>query len=185
MTPRLPVCHQGLFEIRSAIVKPVVIKRDGCRVPFNGMRIIEAVAKSAEAVGIKDLAYCASIAEQITQQLAGRDEVAIHDIQNMVENLLMAGERKEMARAYIEYRHDRDMAREKQGRLSQEIRGLIEQSNADRNTGQDDVWVERVKVSNVRSHNVITIRHNLTFSYPFVYTTSRECMKDGAMSELA
>lgn len=131
MTPRLPVCHQGLFEIRSAIVKPVVIKRDGCRVPFNGMRIIEAVAKSAEAVGIKDLAYCASIAEQITQQLAGRDEVAIHDIQNMVENLLMAGERKEMARAYIEYRHDRDMAREKQGRLSQEIRGLIEQSNAD------------------------------------------------------
>lgn len=112
-------------------MKPVVIKRDGCRVPFNGMRIIEAVAKSAEAVGIKDLAYCASIAEQITQQLAGRDEVAIHDIQNMVENLLMAGERKEMARAYIEYRHDRDMAREKQGRLSQEIRGLIEQSNAD------------------------------------------------------
>ncbi len=112
-------------------MKPVVIKRDGCRVPFNGMRIIEAVAKSAEAVGIKDLAYCASIAEQITQQLAGRDEVAIHDIQNMVENLLMAGERKEMARAYIEYRHDRDMAREMQGRLSQEIRGLIEQSNAD------------------------------------------------------
>ena len=90
-------------------MKPVVIKRDGCRVPFNGMRIIEAVAKSAEAVGIKDLAYCASIAEQITQQLAGRDEVAIHDIQNMVENLLMAGERKEMARAYIEYRHDRDI----------------------------------------------------------------------------
>ena len=112
-------------------MKPVVIKRDGCRVPFNGMRIIEAVAKSADAVGIKDLAYCASIAEQITQQLADRDEVAIHDIQNMVENLLMAGERKEMARAYIEYRHDRDMAREKQGRLSQEIRGLIEQSNAD------------------------------------------------------
>ncbi|MGL4207152.1 MAG: anaerobic ribonucleoside-triphosphate reductase [Aeromonadaceae bacterium] len=112
-------------------MKPVVIKRDGCRVPFNGMRIIEAVAKSAEAVGIKDLAYCASIAEQITQQLADCDEVAIHEIQNRVENLLMAGERKEMARAYIEYRHDRDMARERQGRLSQEIRGLVEQSNAD------------------------------------------------------
>ena len=39
-------------------MKPVIIKRDGCRVPFNGMRIIEAVAKSAEAVGVKDLAYC-------------------------------------------------------------------------------------------------------------------------------
>ena len=112
-------------------MKPVVIKRDGCRVPFNGMRIIEAVAKAADATGVKDLAYCASVAEQITLQIASRDEVAIHDIQNMVEDRLMAGEHKEMARAYIEYRHDRDMAREKQGRLSQEIRGLVEQSNMD------------------------------------------------------
>ena len=112
-------------------MKPVVIKRDGCRVPFNGMRIIEAVAKAAEAVGVKDLAYCASIAEQVAMQLMSREEVAIHEIQNMVEDLLMAGERKEMARAYIEYRHDRDMTREKQGRLSQEIRGLVEQSNMD------------------------------------------------------
>ena len=112
-------------------MKPVVIKRDGCRVPFNGMRIIEAVAKAADAAGVKDLAYCASVAEQITLQIASRDEVAIHDIQNMVEDRLMAGEHKEMARAYIEYRHDRDMAREKQGRLSQEIRGLVEQSNMD------------------------------------------------------
>ena len=54
-------------------MKPVIIKRDGCRVPFNGMRIIEAVAKSAEAVGVKDLAYCAGIAEQIAQQLADKD----------------------------------------------------------------------------------------------------------------
>ena len=112
-------------------MKPVVIKRDGCRVPFNGMRIIEAVAKAADAAGVKDLAYCASVAEQITLQIASRDEVAIHEIQNMVEDRLMAGEHKEMARAYIEYRHDRDMAREKQGRLSQEIRGLVEQSNMD------------------------------------------------------
>ena len=112
-------------------MKPVVIKRDGCRVPFNGMRIIEAVAKAADAAGVKDLAYCASVAEQITLQIASRDEVAIHEIQNMVEDRLMAGEHKEMARAYIEYRHDRDMAREKQGRLSQEIRGLVEQSNVD------------------------------------------------------
>ena len=83
-------------------MKPVVIKRDGCRVPFNGMRIIEAVAKAADAAGVKDLAYCASVAEQITLQIASRDEVAIHEIQNMVEDRLMAGEHKEMARAYIE-----------------------------------------------------------------------------------
>ena len=31
---------------------PVVIKRDGCRAPFNGMRIVEAVAKAAPAIPI-------------------------------------------------------------------------------------------------------------------------------------
>jgi hypothetical protein len=41
---------------------------------------LEAVDKSAEAVGIKDLAYCpASRADH--QQLAGLDEVANLDIQ--------------------------------------------------------------------------------------------------------
>ena len=112
-------------------MKPVVIKRDGCRVPFSGMRIIEAVAKAAEAVGVKDLAYCAQVAEQVALRLSEQDEVAIGDIQLLVENQLMAGPHKEMARAYIEYRHDRDLAREKQGRLNQEIQGLVQQSNSD------------------------------------------------------
>jgi ribonucleoside-triphosphate reductase len=43
----------------------------------------------------------------------------------------MQGSQKALARSYIEYRHDRDIAREKQSVLSQEIQGLIEQSNAD------------------------------------------------------
>ena len=37
---------------------------------------------------------------------------------------------KQLARAYIEYRHDRDSQREKRGRLNQEIRGLVEQTNS-------------------------------------------------------
>ena len=36
----------------------------------------------------------------------------IHEIQNRVENHLMASDDKAIARAYIEYRHDRDQARE-------------------------------------------------------------------------
>ncbi len=47
-----------------------------------------------------------------------------------VENQLMSGPYKQLARAYIEYRHDRDIEREKRGRLNQEIRGLVEQTNA-------------------------------------------------------
>ncbi|WP_229766640.1 anaerobic ribonucleoside-triphosphate reductase, partial [Vibrio cholerae] len=38
---------------------------------------------------------------------------------------------KALARSYIEYRHDRDVAREKQSKLTKEIEGLIQESNAD------------------------------------------------------
>ncbi|XNM61598.1 ATP cone domain-containing protein [Escherichia coli] len=43
----------------------------------------------------------------------------INDIQTAVENQLMSGPYKQLARAYIEYRHNCDIEREKRGRLKQ------------------------------------------------------------------
>ncbi len=111
-------------------MKPVVIKRDGCRVPFEQQRISAAVQAAAEAAGVEDADYCQQVAEAVGAQLDGCGEVDIHDIQDAVENLLMEGPFKQVARTYIEYRHDRDSVREARGRLNREIRGLIEQSNA-------------------------------------------------------
>ncbi|QTF10191.1 anaerobic ribonucleoside-triphosphate reductase [Brenneria izadpanahii] len=110
-------------------MKPVVIKRDGCQVPFDEIRIKEAVERAAQAAGIDDSDYCATVAAAVAQQMQDKRRVDIRDIQNAVENLLMSGKYKQLARTYIEYRHDRDIARERHGRLNQEIRGLVEQSN--------------------------------------------------------
>ncbi|WJM85070.1 anaerobic ribonucleoside-triphosphate reductase [Dickeya chrysanthemi] len=110
-------------------MKPVVIKRDGCQVPFDENRINDAVIKAAKAANVDDADYCATVAGAVAQQMQGKARVDIREIQNAVENLLMSGKYKQLARTYIEYRHDRDVARERQGRLNQEIRGLVEQSN--------------------------------------------------------
>ncbi|MFE8116845.1 anaerobic ribonucleoside-triphosphate reductase [Brenneria goodwinii] len=110
-------------------MKPVVIKRDGCQVPFDEVRIKEAVERAAQAAGIDDSDYCATVAAAVAQQMQDKRRVDIRDIQDAVENLLMSGKYKQLARTYIEYRHDRDIARERHGRLNQEIRGLVEQSN--------------------------------------------------------
>ncbi|SHG93250.1 anaerobic ribonucleoside-triphosphate reductase [Ferrimonas marina] len=110
---------------------PVVIKRDGCRSTFDGERIKQAVLQAAAAVGCGDARYAQQVADTVAAQLANEEKVAIQDIQDAVENVLMAGPQKEVARAYIEYRHDRDLARERASRLNQEIRGLVEQSNSD------------------------------------------------------
>ena len=111
-------------------MNPVVIKRDGCLVPFNTKRIKEAVLSAAEPIEAMDANYAESVAEQVLSQFADQEQVEIHAIQDAVENHLMMGPHKAVARAYIEYRHDRDIAREKKSHLNNEIRGLIEQSNA-------------------------------------------------------
>ncbi|QCE35744.1 anaerobic ribonucleoside-triphosphate reductase [Acetobacteraceae bacterium] len=110
-------------------MKPVVVKRDGCQVLFNEIRIREAVQHAAEAAGIDDPDYCVTVAREVASQLEGQKKVDIREIQEAVENQLMAGPYKKLARVYIEYRHDRDVAREQRGRLTQEISGLLEQNN--------------------------------------------------------
>lgn len=110
---------------------PQVIKRDGCQTAFDGSRIWQAVARAGEAIGFKDDVYCATVAGKISEQIANREVVDIAEIQTAVENLLMEGPNKELARAYIEYRHDRDKARERKSRMNKDIRDLLQQSNPD------------------------------------------------------
>lgn len=109
---------------------PVVIKRDGCRTPFDETRIRDAVLAAANSVGIEGGNYAATVAACVRQRVSILDEVDIAHLQAAVENLLMEGPYKSLARVYIEYRHDRDVCREASSKLNQEIRGLVEQSNA-------------------------------------------------------
>lgn len=109
---------------------PHVMKRDGCKVPFKSERIKEAILRAAKAAEVDDADYCATVAAVVSEQMQGRNQVDINEIQTAVENQLMSGPYKQLARAYIEYRHDRDIEREKRGRLNQEIRGLVEQTNS-------------------------------------------------------
>ncbi|GIU22891.1 anaerobic ribonucleoside triphosphate reductase [Shewanella colwelliana] len=109
---------------------PVVIKRDGYRTPFDETRIRDAVIAAANSAGIDDVIYATQVATQVASAMADVEEVDIHDLQDVVENHLMEGPYKSLARVYIEYRHDRDVHREVSSRLNREIRGLVEQSNA-------------------------------------------------------
>ncbi|MCG7365248.1 anaerobic ribonucleoside-triphosphate reductase [Pantoea sp. ACRSH] len=108
----------------------VVVKRDGCRSEFDAARIEAAVAAAARAAQVEDADWCATVAQRVSEKLADRAEVDIRDIQFAVEETLMSGPYPQLARAYIEYRHDRDVAREQRGKLHHAIRGLVDQTNA-------------------------------------------------------
>ncbi|WP_440875396.1 anaerobic ribonucleoside-triphosphate reductase [Thalassotalea sp. PLHSN55] len=111
-------------------MKPVVIKRDGCRVAFDIARIQQAIISAAETVAVIDNNYALDVAETVFSQFKDVEQVEIGQIQDMVEDILMSGPHREIARAYIEYRHDRDIAREQSSQLNNDIRGLIDQSDA-------------------------------------------------------
>ena len=120
-----------LFDVPNAFNNPLVKKRDGSRTLFSPERIAHAVYKAGRAVGVDDFAYAGQVTAAVTAKFLGAEEACVTEIQTLVENELMEGPYKQIARSYIEYRHDRDVAREQSSKLNRDIQGLVQESNAE------------------------------------------------------
>lgn len=107
-----------------------VIKRDGTVVAFSFERIVHAVNSACAECGISSTRIGDDVAAKVYSVVSEMSEVGITDIQNIVETQLMSVN-PEVAIRYIEYRHDRDIERDKKSKLNEEIRGLVEQSNTE------------------------------------------------------
>lgn len=131
MTTTSSAIQSTLFDTPNSLPYPVVIKRDGNQTPYSAERIAQAVYKAGRSTQLEDFAYAGQVTAAVTAKLIGTDQICVTEIQKLVEDELMGGPHKEIARAYIEYRRDRDVARERVSKLSQEIQGLVQQSNAE------------------------------------------------------
>lgn len=87
-----------------------VIKRDGREVPFEISRIVNAIDSALKAVDIEDRHVAEIIANHVCETCHS-STMTVVEIQNLVEEQLMAYGLTDVARAYIIYRHKRDMAR--------------------------------------------------------------------------
>ncbi|WVX87107.1 Anaerobic ribonucleoside-triphosphate reductase [Klebsiella phage KP1LMA] len=101
-----------------------VEKRDGTIVDFDQEKIRNAVYKAGGTMTDEDSAIMLVLRSQIRDGKA----MKISQIQELVEESLMKTN-PTVARAYIEYRHDRDIAREQNGKLFRDIKGLMTLSN--------------------------------------------------------
>lgn len=106
-----------------------VIKRDGTRVLFNREKIENAINKAFLEVDKvlyeTDTAY--DISKEIENEIIN-DEISIEEIQDMVEEKLMIGERPDVAKAYMLYRERRRLLREN-NKTYDSIMELIEFKN--------------------------------------------------------
>lgn len=111
-----------------------VVKRDGMKKPYNEDLIENAIFSAASEANEKDPSVIAkSISAIVTLRIKSTDveTINIAEIQAHVENELMTSSFPNTARHYIQYRHDRDVAREKESHLMTEISGLVQQTNTD------------------------------------------------------
>jgi len=97
-------------------------KRDGRSVSFDPEKIKAAVLKAFKAVDGEVTEYAELKAQNIADYILGYmdglpNELTIDDIQTLVEHGLMSCKRKDVATAYIEYRHDRDQIRKWQNNM--------------------------------------------------------------------
>ena len=96
-----------------------VIKRDGRKVDFDKEKIVNAILKAMNDVDHvnNDLAH--RIANDISK--IGKNQLDVEEIQDLVEEKLMASKSKDVARSYVRYRYDREKIRESKSRLMKEI----------------------------------------------------------------
>lgn len=126
----------------------VIVKRDGTTQEFDKNKIVSAVLKAFSAVDGEITEYAEKKAENIAsfiEDLCKTEDEAldIETIQNCVERGLMATKRRDVAKAYVLYRNERNQYRNARENLSKKyeqlnalLNGTDEESNKE-NSNKD------------------------------------------------
>ena len=107
-----------------------VIKRSGSKVDFDKEKIVNAIEKAFLEVDgeITDKAHQKAL--EIANFVSEIDAtLSVEEIQDIVEDKLMASNRKDIARAYVRYRYKKEMIRNTDNNLMEEISEKIMASN--------------------------------------------------------
>lgn len=107
----------------------MVRKRDGKLVRYDGSKIRVAIGKAFQELGQEpDVEVITSICEEISS-VADKGDISVEEIQDAVEDMLMASAHRDVARAYVRYRYKRMMARECKEDFFSVIKEKIEASD--------------------------------------------------------
>lgn len=100
-----------------------VIKRDGRKVDFNSDKIVKAVLAAFNEVDGDITSDARHKASEIATYIGTleKDKISVEQIQDIVEEKLMASKRKDVARIYIIYRNNRTREREKNSEVIKKV----------------------------------------------------------------
>ena len=120
-----------------------VVKRDGVVAQFDNNRIYLAIQKAANAAS-QTIENIEDLVSKIISKFEGKEQVTVEDIQSAVEHTLLVSKYKETAKKYIEYRHERDIFREGNGKLLKDIQQFLDRTSdefTNENSNKDSLAV--------------------------------------------
>ena len=116
-----------------------VIKRSGNKELFDKNKIVSAVCAAFNDVDNEVNDFAKSKANEIANFVSRlEDNISVEEIQDIVEDKLMACNRKDVARSYIRYRYKREMLRNQDSDLMKEIREKVMASNVENQNANVD-----------------------------------------------
>ena len=105
-----------------------IIKRTGEKATYDEMKIYNALRKAFTetdgSVSAEDEEIINKIVKEVTKDFEDGKVPTVESAQDLIEDKLMESKRKDVARAYVRYRYKRELVREAQTNLDNEILGL-------------------------------------------------------------
>ena len=118
-----------------------VIKRDGRKELFNKEKIVRAVELSFEDVEKEISEKAHQKALEIANYISAFEEdMSVEQIQDIVEEKLMASNRKDIAKNFITYRYERTKVRERNSQFMKDISEKLEASNVQNQNANVDEY---------------------------------------------
>ena len=121
-----------------------VVKRDGEKVNLDQNRITVAIQKAIDEVyegNDSREGVARSISEEIVLRITEK-EISVESIQDKVEEMLMDYNEKDVAKAYILYRAERNKIRERNSQIMNVLRDLTYQSAEDSDVKRENANID-------------------------------------------
>lgn len=117
-----------------------VIKRDGRVVDFDSEKIVNAIMKAFVEIDNDANEDTLRIVTNIVESIKNNKnpQMSVEEIQDLVEKALMKSSRKDVARAYIIYRNDRNRARDMRSNIVKKVMVRVDSSVNDRSNANVD-----------------------------------------------
>ena len=109
-----------------------VTKRDGTHVSFDKTKIRNAIKRAADECDALSVGSLDNLTNEVVERCNCAENLTVENIQDMVEETLMAEGLSEIARHYIKYRQNKDIVRASQ-KTDDEILALVDCRNEEAN----------------------------------------------------